>query len=263
MDVEDESQIVEAAQGGDVGSLGILYERHYATMVWLAYSVLRDHSLAEDAAQEAFASACDELVALRRPEKFAGWLAAICRNVAYKMAKQRSREVTAHDKPVVDRKIPSEQRFEWRKVAMKSSDKDRRLDQLISRATSGKEDMPVPDFDKWRREHPEAVDKLKTQAGHLPSERLCGGKHIRHEPLLIRFPSLVWAPGAMLLSPARKASSKRLAMCGRRPFPRYIIVWRSWKSGFLEFPQPVESIIRRKCTMYLTAGTVCENTSTW
>lgn len=97
MDVKDESQLVEAARRGDVGSLGILYERYYVTMVWLAYSVLKDHSLAEDAAQEAFALACSDLCGLRKPEKFAGWLAAICRNVAYKMTKQRSREVTARD----------------------------------------------------------------------------------------------------------------------------------------------------------------------
>ena len=97
MDVEDEAQIVEAARQGDVDSFGRLYDRYYATMVWLAYSVLGDHSLAEDAAQETFALACDELLGLRQPEKFAGWLAAICRNVAYRMVKQRSRKITTYD----------------------------------------------------------------------------------------------------------------------------------------------------------------------
>ena len=101
MDVEDESQIVKAARCGDVGSLGVLYEHYYAAMVWLAFSILKDRSLAEDAAQEAFAFACEELVGLRRPEKFACWLAAICRNVAHKMARQRSRQLTTHDKPAV------------------------------------------------------------------------------------------------------------------------------------------------------------------
>lgn len=101
MNIEDEAQMVEAARRGDVASLGRLYGRYYAAMVWLAYSVLRDHNLAEDAAQEAFAAACDELKALRRPEKFAAWLSAICRNVACKMARQRSREIKAHDMPGV------------------------------------------------------------------------------------------------------------------------------------------------------------------
>lgn len=101
MDIEDESQIVEVAQHGDVSSFGKLYERYYASMVWLAYSILKDYNLAEDAAQEAFASACDGLVGLKQPEKFGSWLAAICRNVAYQMAKQRNKEVAINEPPVV------------------------------------------------------------------------------------------------------------------------------------------------------------------
>lgn len=101
MDIEDESQIVESARHGDMGSFSKLYEHYYATMVWLAYSVLKDYNLAEDAAQETFACACDELVGLRRPEKFGNWLAAICRNVAYQMAKKKNREVAVNEPPVV------------------------------------------------------------------------------------------------------------------------------------------------------------------
>lgn len=101
MDIEDESQIVESARHGDMGSFSKLYEHYYATMVWLAYSVLKDYNLAEDAAQETFACACDELVGLKRPEKFGNWLAAICRNVAYQMAKKRNRQVAVNEPPVV------------------------------------------------------------------------------------------------------------------------------------------------------------------
>ena len=92
MSIRTESQIVEAACDGDVDSFGALYERYYAVMVWLAYSILPERNLAEDAAQETFAVACEELVHLKRPEKFAGWLAGICRNVAHQMARERKRE---------------------------------------------------------------------------------------------------------------------------------------------------------------------------
>jgi RNA polymerase sigma-70 factor (ECF subfamily) len=101
MDIEDELRIVESAQHGDMSSFSKLYEHYYTTMVWLAYSVLKDYSLAEDAAQEAFACACNELTGLRRPEKFSSWLAAICRNVAYQMAKNRKREVIVNEPPMV------------------------------------------------------------------------------------------------------------------------------------------------------------------
>ena len=93
LSIRTESQIVEAARNGDVDSFGALYERYYAVMVWLAYSILLERDLAEDAAQETFALACEELAQLKRPEKFAGWLAGICRNVARQMARQRKREV--------------------------------------------------------------------------------------------------------------------------------------------------------------------------
>jgi len=101
MEIEDESRVVEAARRGDVRSFGRLYEHYYATMVWVAYSVLGDYAAAEDAAQEAFASACDELAGLRRSDRFGRWLAAICRNVACRMVRQRSREAAMDDPPAI------------------------------------------------------------------------------------------------------------------------------------------------------------------
>lgn len=77
--------LVEAACRGNLKSLEILYKRYYRTLVWLAFSVLGDRDLAEDAAQETFALACQSLKSLKKPEKFASWLSAICRNVACRM----------------------------------------------------------------------------------------------------------------------------------------------------------------------------------
>lgn len=58
-------------------------------MTAVAYSALRDHQLAEDAAQEAFARALVNLRKLKTPEKFAPWLAQICRNAAIDMGRAR------------------------------------------------------------------------------------------------------------------------------------------------------------------------------
>ncbi len=74
--------LVEAAQNGHLESFGILYERYHSAMVALAYSVLGDKDLADDAAQETFATACQQLDSLKHRDKFAGWLASICRNTA-------------------------------------------------------------------------------------------------------------------------------------------------------------------------------------
>ena len=83
------------ARRGDLASFGQLYERHYGSMVGVAYAVLADRHLAEDAAQEAFAVACRDLPRLRHAERFAGWLRSVCRNVARDMAAARARSVPA------------------------------------------------------------------------------------------------------------------------------------------------------------------------
>jgi RNA polymerase sigma-70 factor (ECF subfamily) len=80
--LNSETQLVEAAQNGHLESFGVLYERYHSAMVALAYSVLGDKELADDAAQETFAIACQKLDSLKHRDKFAGWLASICRNTA-------------------------------------------------------------------------------------------------------------------------------------------------------------------------------------
>ena len=82
MNLNSETQLVEAAQKGHLESFGVLYERYHSAMTALAYSMLGDKDLADDTAQETFAIACQKLGTLRHSNKFAGWLASICRNTA-------------------------------------------------------------------------------------------------------------------------------------------------------------------------------------
>ena len=85
MNSNSEKQLVEAAQKGCVESFGALYEHYYSSIAALAYSVLGDRQLAEDAAQEVFAIACKDIADLKSKEKFAAWLAGICRNTVKQM----------------------------------------------------------------------------------------------------------------------------------------------------------------------------------
>jgi RNA polymerase sigma-70 factor (ECF subfamily) len=98
-----EEQIVEAARRGDVESLAVLYRRHYATMVWLAYSILLDRDQAQDAAQQTFVKACESLADLKRADRFGPWLAAICRNEAHQLT--RARKQLAGRRPMDDLRI--------------------------------------------------------------------------------------------------------------------------------------------------------------
>ena len=83
-------KLVEASRGGCVDSFAALYKRYYNAMVALGYSITADMHLAEDAAQQSFAIACRDLPRLRRNDRFAAWLAGICRNTAKQIRKSKN-----------------------------------------------------------------------------------------------------------------------------------------------------------------------------
>jgi RNA polymerase sigma-70 factor (ECF subfamily) len=125
---EPERQLVNAAVGGDIESFGELCRRHYPSMVALAYAVLSDHQLAEDAAQESFARGLVNLRHLKNKNRFAPWLAAICRNVAKDMiaikAKQRNTEDLSN---VVERKNDDENNHPIRRAIEQLPDSTKEL----------------------------------------------------------------------------------------------------------------------------------------
>jgi len=104
-----ERDLVEAAVSGDIESFGRLCGRYYAAMVAVAYAVLSDHQLAEDAAQESFGRALVRLRALNDKSRFAAWLAAICRNVAKDMVAARVRQTSTEDLSQVAEKNSDEE----------------------------------------------------------------------------------------------------------------------------------------------------------
>ena len=94
-DLEDQI-LVRRALEADPESFGELCRRYYHSLVAVADSILLDHHLAEDTAQEALAAACRQLPRLKKPERFGPWIIAICRNVA----KDMLREIQRQRKPV-------------------------------------------------------------------------------------------------------------------------------------------------------------------
>jgi RNA polymerase sigma-70 factor (ECF subfamily) len=84
--------LVRRALQADPESFGQLCKRYYPSLVAVADSILLDHHLAEDAAQEALAHACRQLPGLKKPELFGPWVAAICRNVAKDILRDRQRQ---------------------------------------------------------------------------------------------------------------------------------------------------------------------------
>ena len=113
MNLNSETTLVEAAQNGHLDSFGALYERYHSSMVALAYSMLADRDLAEDAAQEVFAIACRDIGSLKSKERFAAWLAGICRNVARQMLRaNKGKPVAVGDNPAARKRDDTEGRRE-------------------------------------------------------------------------------------------------------------------------------------------------------
>ena len=82
-------------------------------MVALAYSMLADRDLAEDAAQEVFAIACRDLANLKSKERFAAWLAGICRNISRQMLRtNKSRGIAPDNEPAVAKRDVADERRE-------------------------------------------------------------------------------------------------------------------------------------------------------
>ena len=97
---QSDKVLVEAAVNGDVVSFTELCQRYYPAMIAIAHSILGDGHLAEDAAQQSFAKAVRKLPQLKNKDKFAGWLAVICRNAAIDLARQQKQLQSAEDLPI-------------------------------------------------------------------------------------------------------------------------------------------------------------------
>ncbi len=112
-----EISLVEAAQRGHLESFAELYKRYHSPMVALAYSMLSDRHHAEDAAQEVFAVACRDLPRLKSKEKFAAWLAGICRNVSRQMLRTKAKSPPCTREQISE---PRDNTQEWREAILRA-----------------------------------------------------------------------------------------------------------------------------------------------
>lgn len=97
MTEQPETILIRSAINGDAEGFTELCHRYYPAMVAIAHSVLDDRHLAEDAAQQAFAKAAVKLPQLKKENRFGGWLAAICRNIAKDMARKTEKFQSTDD----------------------------------------------------------------------------------------------------------------------------------------------------------------------
>ncbi len=76
-----DAELVRAAQRGDTTSLGVLLERHRASLYGLALQTLGRGQEAQDAVQDTFLIALRKIDQVRDPVAVGGWLRMVLRNV--------------------------------------------------------------------------------------------------------------------------------------------------------------------------------------
>ncbi len=94
-----DAELARAAQSGDAASLGVLLERHRASLYALALRFLGHGPDAQDAVQDAFLIALRTIDGLREPEAVVGWLRGIVRNVCLRRLRERQGEILFDELP--------------------------------------------------------------------------------------------------------------------------------------------------------------------
>jgi DNA-directed RNA polymerase specialized sigma24 family protein len=89
--MDDLTALVVRSQAGDLEAYGRLVERTQRMVQAVAFDVLRDMSLAEDAAQETYIRAFRRLGDVHDPAAFPGWLRRIAVTVALNARRARRR----------------------------------------------------------------------------------------------------------------------------------------------------------------------------
>ena len=84
-----DAMLVNLILQGDQNAFGRLMERHRPGLLNLALSRVGNLSEAEDLVQEAFIQAYQHLDTLQAPDKFAGWIYRITRNLCYAALRKR------------------------------------------------------------------------------------------------------------------------------------------------------------------------------
>lgn len=97
-----EKEIIRRVLAGDREEYRVLMERHFPVVLLMTLRITGNQQDAEEAAQEAFIRAYQQLPAFREQSAFATWVFRIGMNTALNMVKRRSRNPEWYAEPVDD-----------------------------------------------------------------------------------------------------------------------------------------------------------------
>jgi len=85
-----DAELVEALRSGVASAYEAFVRRFERMVLSIAFGVIGDFDLAEDAAQEAFVRCFDHIAQISEPQKLRSWIASITRNCAIDVARRQS-----------------------------------------------------------------------------------------------------------------------------------------------------------------------------
>ena len=106
VDPTTDTQIMIDVRDGDVGKLGLLFERHHGALFGYFVRLTMDRDLSQDMVQEVFLRLLKYRHTFRGDGQFLTWVYSIARNVHFDNRKHWDREMTLneehHDRPAED-----------------------------------------------------------------------------------------------------------------------------------------------------------------
>jgi len=167
-----ESRLIRAAQRGDPAALEALFTAFWPQCHRAAWLITRDHSAAEDIAQEAFLAAVAALDRFDRTRRLGPWLHTIVARRAIDYARARAVRREVHDGPLdcaAARPDPASRPSDRLLDALGALDHDRRavvilrhLLDLSPRQIAEILDVPVGTVNSRMRR---ALDQLRVEVG--------------------------------------------------------------------------------------------------
>ena len=107
---DDDLDLVLAAKDGDPTAFGTLFDRWFDRVFDVSFRIVHDREVAAEVAQDVFLVAWQQLVTLRQPESFGGWLLRTSRNRSLNRLERERRSVALGDEEtmaVIDRRSTS------------------------------------------------------------------------------------------------------------------------------------------------------------
>lgn len=96
-----DQELVARAKQGDQRAFVALAAADYPRLFRLAFGVLRDHQMAEDATQQAYLDIWRNIRGLRDPARFEGWTYRLLVHACYAEAKRRPRWIPESEIPAI------------------------------------------------------------------------------------------------------------------------------------------------------------------